>query len=130
MTAYLLVAVGLGALLLWSGSASAASSPSGPDWPPSAATQQDLLNQARSAMMATFGRGLTDAEEQTISSAAQEWPSQYATECAARGVRPTTAEYRVWTSTQLALLEMWLGQMQGGAGLPGFGTTVVSGWYR
>jgi hypothetical protein len=138
VTGLLLIGVGLGALLLWSSSASAASAPSAPDWPPSAATQQDLIAQATSATMAALGRGLSPAEQQIVSSAAEGWPSEYAADCAERHIPPTSAGYRAWATTQFALLEMWLGQMQqGGPVLPSVSGAAVfhdhvteTGWWR
>lgn len=124
MTLFLLVGVGLGALLLMQSTASAAPSvASSSDWPPSPAVQQALYNQFASSVSASLGRPLTAQESSAIQNGVAQAPQEYLT---AMGGVGTVAGYQAWATSQLYVSMLAAVQIQAGGGATPVDTNATS----
>ena len=109
-------AVGLGALLLIQGSASASPVSSSSSWPPSAAVQQGLVNQFAAMASSTLGRPLTAQEMGNIEAGVAQAPDEYVATLPASAPTATIAGYMAWATSQLYSAMMAASQVNAGGG--------------
>lgn len=76
----------------------------GQQWPPTSATQQQLVQQVSALWAQRLGRALTSAEQAALAQALQSAPTTYASTLPA-GQTPTTTGYQQWVlaKTQAAI---------------------------